>query len=189
MGKKAEWNTLTLVLLFNSEVAVNGGISQRKKATGWKVPLLFCAAVMGIVGVAAVFRASPEPCYELPPELLRQARNITIDLSGPEGSLWKERIASASSGFAARDFKDERLRALAADALTLGRYDAACTAAVLIADDERRNTVFGMVFETAVKNCESLPWGVFAIRGSRSSKQVEKWSAELESRWNMCGGA
>ena len=128
-------------------------------------------------------------CSELPPELLRQARNITIDLSGPEGSLWKERIASASSGFAARDFKDERLRALAADALTLGRYDAACTAAVLIADDERRNTVFGMVFETAVKNCESLPWGVFAIRGSRSSKQVEKWSAELESRWNMCGGA
>ncbi len=162
--------------------------SRREKATGWRVPLLFCAVILCIVGVAAAFRDSFEPLYELPPELVEQARNIVISLDEPEGTHWKEKISSASSGFVARELKDSRLRLVVADALSQGRYDAACTAAVLIADDERRDAVFGMVFDSAVARCESLPWGVFAIRGACSPEQVEKWSAQINARWSLCGG-
>lgn len=172
----------------DNEGAVKNRATRREKATGWKVPLLFCALILGIVAVTAAFRESPEPLYELPPGLVEQARSIVISLDEPEGIRWKEKISSASSGFAARESKDARLRLVAADALSQGRYDAACTAAVLIADDEQRDAVFGMVFESAVARCESLPWGVFAIRGARSSQQVEKWSAQINARWSICGG-
>lgn len=174
--------------MFDNEVAVKSRGTRREKATGWKVPLLFCAVILGIVAVAASFRDSPELVRELPPGLVEQAQHIVIDLDGPDGKLWKERISAAASGFVARDFKDERLRVVVAEALEQERYDVACTAAVLIADEERRNAVFGNVFESAVKTCDSLPWGVFAVRGSFSPEQVEEWSARLEARWRMCGG-
>ncbi|MFQ9869092.1 MAG: hypothetical protein ACLRWP_20800 [Bilophila wadsworthia] len=69
------------------------------RATGWKIPLLFCGVILSIVAVAALFRHTPEP-PAVPQALLKEAKGIRIDLeSDPEGQSWKARIASAASGF------------------------------------------------------------------------------------------
>lgn len=56
------------------------------KATGWKIPLLFCATVILIVSVVALWRYLSRP--EIPtlePGLLEQARALHIDL---EADAW-----------------------------------------------------------------------------------------------------
>ena len=80
------------------------------RATGWKIPLLFCGVILSIVAVAALFRAhAPEP-PAVPQALLKEAKGIRIDLeSDPEGQSWKARIASAASGFSTQADKDGRL--------------------------------------------------------------------------------
>lgn len=80
------------------------------RATGWKIPLLFCGVILSIVAVAALFRAhAPEP-PAVPQALLNEAKGIRIDLeSDPEGQSWKARIASAASGFSTQADKDGRL--------------------------------------------------------------------------------
>lgn len=50
------------------------------RATGWKIPLLFCGVILSIVAVAALFRAhAPEP-PAAPQALLNEAKGIRIDL-------------------------------------------------------------------------------------------------------------
>ena len=70
------------------------------RATGWKIPLLFCGVILSIVAVAALFRAHAPKPPAVPQALLNEAKGIRIDLeSDPEGQSWKARIASAASGF------------------------------------------------------------------------------------------
>lgn len=70
------------------------------KATGWKIPLLFCGVVLAIVCIVSVFRGGKAAPPAVPAPLLRQAEAITIDLDADaEGKAWKARIASAASGF------------------------------------------------------------------------------------------
>lgn len=106
------------------------------RATGWKIPLLFCGVILSIVAVAALFRAhAPEP-PAVPQALLKEAKGIRIDLeSDPEGQSWKARIASAASGFSTQADKDGRLGEIVLTTAENKRFDASCTAAVLIRDD------------------------------------------------------
>ena len=161
----------------------------RQKATGWKVPLLFCGAVLIVVALGALLRTPPRQPPALPAELTARARALVIDLETPEGRPWKERIVSAASGFTAPEVKAERLCAVAAEAAAQGRLDAACAAAVQVSDEARRDDAFAGIFRAAAATCASLPWGVFAVHGVRGAALAESLARELEARWQVCGGA
>ncbi|MDE6734683.1 MAG: GTP cyclohydrolase [Desulfovibrio sp.] len=160
----------------------------RQKATGWKVPLLFCGAIVILVALGALLRTPPAPPPELPQALVDKARALVIDLDTPGGRPWKERIVSAASGFVAPEVKAERLGAVAAEATAQGRLDAACAAAVQIEDEARRDAAFAGVFRAAQASCASLPWAVFAVHGVRGRQLAEALAGELDARWRACEG-
>ena len=88
----------------------------QQKATGWKVPLLFCA-VMGVAVLSTwLWRNLGKPeVPPLEPGLVAVAQTYHIDLEAdPEGKLLRESITNASTGFATHDSKDARLAALLA---------------------------------------------------------------------------
>ncbi|MBD5539438.1 MAG: GTP cyclohydrolase [Desulfovibrio sp.] len=160
----------------------------RQKATGWKVPLLFCGAMLVLVALGALLRTPPAAPPELPPALVDKARALVIDLDTPGGRPWKERIVNAASGFVAPEVKAERLGAVAAEATAQGRLDAACAAAVQIEDEARRDAAFEGVFRATAASCASLPWAVFAVHGVRGRPLAEALAGELDARWRACGG-
>lgn len=127
------------------------------RATGWKIPLLFCGVILSIVAVAALFRAhAPEP-PAVPQALLKEAKGIRIDLeSDPEGQSWKARIASAASGFSTQADKDGRLGEIVLTTAENKRFDASCTAAVLIRDDGLRDGLMRKIANAASADCASL---------------------------------
>ncbi|WP_297048306.1 GTP cyclohydrolase [uncultured Desulfovibrio sp.] len=161
----------------------------RQKATGWKVPLLFCGAIAGMVALAAAWRTPPPPPPALPAPLVERARTLAIDLEAPEGRPWKERIVRAASGFVPPEAKTERLARVAAEALAARRPDAACAAAVQVPDEARRDSVFADIFQAAAEECGTLPWGVFAVHGVREPELAASLARALEQRWQACGGA
>ncbi|MDO5483470.1 MAG: GTP cyclohydrolase [Desulfovibrionaceae bacterium] len=158
---------------------------RKEKATGWKVPLLFCAVLLALIGLAAVLRGGPAPLPPVPTPLLEQAQGMDIRLTGAEGTQWQSRITSEASGFAPRAEKDAKLYALVGEALAAGRQDAACTASVLVGDVALRDAALGQIFEHAVADCGRLVWGVFAIRGA-SPEAAASWAAALDARWRAC---
>lgn len=159
----------------------------RQKATGWKVPLLFCGAILILVGLGALWRRPPPAPPELPEALTAKARALAIDLDTPEGRPWKERIVSAASGFVAPEVKTERLGAVAAEAVAQGRLDAACAAAVQAPDEAGRDAAFAGIFAAAARECATLPWAVFAVHGLRDPERAAALARELTGRWRECG--
>lgn len=164
-------------------------MSAPKKATGWKVPLLFCAIILGLVALASPWRTQRLAPPPLPQELLEEARKLVIDLDAPDARPWKERIVQAASGFAGREVKGRLLAGLAAEACAAGRLDVACAAGVQVADEAQRDTVFKGIFETAAQACSSLPWAVFAVHGARAPELAASLASALEKRWQVCQGA
>lgn len=161
----------------------------RQKATGWKVPLLFCGVIVIMVALAAAWRTPPPPPPAVPAPLVERARALSIDLEAPEGRRWKERIVQAASGFVPAGVKTERLARVVAEALAARRPDAACAAAVQVPDEARRNEAFADIFRAATKECATLPWGVFAVHGVRDPELAATLARALERRWRACGGA
>lgn len=159
----------------------------KEKATGWKVPLLFCAVLLALIGLVAVLRGGPPPLPTVPAPLLEQAQSMSIKLTGPDGELWHNRITSDATGLEPRVNKDAKLQVLVARALEAGRQDAACMAAVLVADPIHRDTAFRRIFDYSLADCDRLIWGVFAIRGA-SAEAAALWANELNARWDACGG-
>ncbi|MDE7242294.1 GTP cyclohydrolase [Desulfovibrio sp.] len=159
----------------------------RQKATGWKMPLIFCGAILVMVGLGALLRPPPATPPELPGALTAKARALVIDLDTPEGRPWKERIVSAASGFAPPDLKAERLGAVAAEAVAAGRLDAACAAAVQAGDGAGRDAAFAGIFTAAARECATLPWAVFAVHGVRDTERAAALARELTGRWRACG--
>lgn len=157
------------------------------RATGWKIPLFFCGVVLCIVGIASLFRASPPPPPGVPDALLREAKAVHIDLAADaEGKQWKARIAAAAGGFVAPSDKDARLGEIIRQACETGRFDAACTAAVLIRNDEIRDERLVRVARAAAATCAELPWGVLALHGLRDVQKQEETAALLAQRWETC---
>ena len=159
-----------------------------QKATGWKVPLLFCGAILILVALGALLRTPPAGPPALPEALTARARALVIDLDTPEGRPWKERIVSAASGFVAPEVKTGRLIAVAAEAVAAGRLDAACAAAVQAQDEAGRDAAFAGIFEAALRECGTLPWAVFAVHGVRDPERAAALARDLTARWEACGG-
>ena len=161
---------------------------RREKATGWKVPLLFCAALLGLIGLVALLRGGPPPLPDVPAPLLEQAQSMSIKLTGAEGEHWHNRITSDATGLEPQVNKNAKLRNLTAQALDAGRQDAACMAAVLVTDPTLRDAAFRQIFDHALAECDRLVWGVFAIRGA-SPEVAARWAPELNERWTACTGS
>ena len=157
------------------------------KATGWKIPLLFCGVVLGSVCIVSLSRGGTATPPAVPASLLHRAEAIAIDLDADaEGKAWKARIASAAGGFSAAQTKDANLEKLILTALEARRFDASCTAAVLIRDDSLRDALFDRILETSAAECASLPWGVLAAHGMRDPNAQTAAHARLPRAGATC---
>lgn len=162
------------------------GIVTDNRSTGWKVPLLFCGVILSVVCLVGLLRGKPEP-PAVPGPLLNQARAITINLDADaEGKEWKARIASAASGFATAADKDGRLKNLIETSIESGRFDAACTAAVLVRDDTLRDALLARILDAACAQCATLPWGVLAAHGMGDAETKASAHSALTRQWERC---
>ena len=160
----------------------------QQKATGWKVPLLFCA-VMGVAVLGTgLWRNLGKPeVPPLEPGLVAVAQTYHIDLEAdPEGKLLRESITNASTGFATHDSKDARLAALIDKSLDMGRFDAACVAAVLLFDQHKREGKLMHIARSAAKDCATLPWGAFAAKAMKDPGVQTDAHFLLNARWREC---
>lgn len=160
----------------------------QQKATGWKVPLLFCA-VMGVAVLGTwLWRNLGKPeVPPLEPGLVAVAQTYHIDLEAdPEGKLLRESITNASTGFATHDSKDARLSALIDKSLDMGRFDAACVAAVLLFDQHKREGKLMHIARSAAKDCATLPWGAFAAKAMKDPGVQIDAHFLLNARWREC---
>ena len=85
-----------------------------EKSTGWKVPLLFCAVVILLVGALQLWRSATAPdVVPLDATLLARADTFHIDLPADDrGRYYQKAITNAATGFQPRPQKDAALRTL-----------------------------------------------------------------------------
>lgn len=167
--------------------AATAPVRDDKRATGWKIPLLFCAVMLAAVALTAQLRKDDSPVPDVPAPLLEQAKAIVIDLSqSPEGQAWKEQISATAGGFVTRADKDVKIGILVRNALEQGHFDAACTAAVLMYNDHKRDEHLVLIADKALTQCENLPWGVMAAKGMTSTQQMAKTHLLLTEEWQRC---
>ena len=159
------------------------------KSTGWKVPLLFCLAVLIPVGIAAIFMHKEAPVLHVPESLMLAMRAERIDLAATEeGRRWQSEITAAAGGFADAEEKDRKVRRVLDGAVAAGRFDAACTASVLLHDAERRDAALAFMAEQAVNRCEHLVWGGMAAAALQNAALRGQWEERLSQRVEACGG-
>lgn len=156
------------------------------KSTGWRVPLYFCAAILGIVAIVYHITGSARQKPELPPQLERQASALSIDLGGKTGAIWRDKIIQAAGGLADADTKDQRLASVFRDALAARRFDAACKAVVLVKDNALRADLLEEMLEKSCDNCEDLVWGVFAAHATPTNREARHMARVLSTRWREC---
>lgn len=162
-------------------------MSADNRATGWKIPMAFCAVVAIAVGVTAYLRTDNTPIPPLPEPLMAQAQVITIDLNvTPEGRKWKEQISGTAGGFFTRAEKDIKIKTLVQTAIAEAHYDAACTAAVLMYNDYARDEVMITIADAAMAQCDTLPWAVLAAKGMKNKKNTVKTHTRLTEEWQRC---
>lgn len=158
-----------------------------KRRTGWKIPLLFCAGMLIIVGFTALLRMDNTIVPSLPNELLVKAQQITIDLDKDHDSIvWKEQITAAAGGFMPRADKDIKIESLIRTAVVEKRYDAACTAAVLMYNVFQRDNMLEHIAQSASTQCSTLPWAVIAAKGMTNKKSMSQTHISLTERWGQC---
>lgn len=160
---------------------------KQDKATGWKVPLIFCCVILACVCVGYLFRPSMEIIVPaLPESLVEKARDTRIELSDQDPDKWKDRLVSASGGFVSAVEKDRKLSSLIGNALAARRFDVACRSAVFMSDGALREDMLGTILDKATERCDDLYWGVFAIHGSHDRSKAEKMAKILWENWEKC---
>lgn len=157
-----------------------------KKSTGWRLPLLFCAVIIGVVSLIYLFLPKTQPSPDLPPAILEKARAMIISLDGPEGKLWQDRILDAATGFSSSEIKDQRLLQILDDAVTKKRLDVASAVQVHLHSWSAREQALNQIFSAGLTECETLPWCVLAISSQRKPERAESMQRELTSRWRKC---
>ncbi len=167
-----------------------GKLSPRSaKATGWRVPLLFCA---GIIVFAALFwgwrRLSAPPPLPIEAELLTLAGQSRLNLDAdPEGRRYKDALISAGRGLDPTYIKDAKAAAIAEEALDAGRIDAGVTAIQVIRDVDRRDMLLRRLAAEAMADCRTLPWAVFAARNLIHDYPVAMGlTRKINERWEVC---
>ena len=160
------------------------------KATGWKIPLLFCAAAILIVSVVALWRYLSRP--EIPalePGLLEQARALHIDLEADAwGRSFKNLLVDSAAGFSGHALKDAKVELLAREAMDSGRFDGACAASALVYNDYKRDGLLADMVRRAANDCADLPWGAFAAKKMNGAGVRIDAHVLLNTRWRECSG-
>lgn len=158
------------------------------KATGWKIPLLFCAAALLVVGAVGLWRHLNRPDIPaLEPELLARAQALRIDLEADDwGRAFKNLLTESAAGFSGHELKDAKVELLAREAMDSGRFDAACAASTLMYDDYKRDGLLAAMVRRAAASCATLPWGAFAAEGMRGSGAKTGARSLLNARWRAC---
>lgn len=159
-----------------------------EKATGWKIPLQFCAVVILLVGAVQLWRSATAPdITPLEASLVARAEGFRIDLPADDrGRYYQKAITSAATGFQPRPQKDAALRTLYEAAIRDKRFDAACTAITLIGDTDLRETLLDSLVDAAAADCSTLPWGAFAARAMRDPEHQNKTHIRLNQLWAQC---
>lgn len=157
-----------------------------QKATGWLVPLLFCAAIILLAAIIKFFLPEKADLPDIPQSLYELAKNRKIDLDNVDGKVWKDQIVNAASGFAPKESKDAKLVIIIEKALAQKRFDAALAAAVLIKGHDVKNAALTKIFELTSSSCENAPWAVFAIHGMGKEQEAAKLINQLEIKWQEC---
>lgn len=158
----------------------------KEKATGWKLPLLFCCAILCFAAIANHFIPDKPDLPPLPQTLVDQAKSTVILLDTPENKEWHDRIVDAASGFAERQSKDAKLGFIVGQALQTQRLDMACAALVQIHGSKEAAAARSKIFDHALQNCDNLHWALFSIKAEPSQKQAEKMAGILTSKWEEC---
>lgn len=161
-----------------------------QKATGWKVPLIFCAVILVVVAVAWGYRKMTAPApLPLRQELLTLAAEAHIDLDADEeGRRYKEELISAGRGFSPKYLKDEKVLAIAREALERGRVDVTVTAVHVLNDTGRRDEILRLLAKRGLDDCAALPWAVFAVRNLQDYPLAVDYTNKLNPRYDMCRG-
>ncbi len=162
---------------------------RRQKATGWKVPLIFCAVILLMAGAGWLYRkVTAPPPLPINAELLEYAAKTHFDLDADEeGRKFKEELISASRGFSPAYAKDEKLAAVAGQAIDAGRMDVLVTAIGVIRDGDRRTKLLKLLASNSMKRCEDLPWAVFAARNlTHEYATAMELTRTLNARYEEC---
>ncbi len=161
-----------------------------QKATGWKVPLIFCAVILVVVAVAWGYRKATAPApLPLRQELLTLAAEAHIDLDADEeGRRYKEELIAAGRGFSPKYLKDEKVLAIAREALERGRVDVTVTAVHVLNDSGRRDEILRLLAKRGLDDCAALPWAVFAVRNLQDYPLAVDYTNKLNPRYDMCRG-
>ena len=96
-----------------------------------------------------------------------ESNRFTSLTDGPcaeEYRKFKEELISAGRGFSPAYAKDEKIAAVAGQAIDAGRLDVLVTAIGVIRDGDRRTKLLKLLAPKAMERCEDLPWAVFAVR-------------------------
>ena len=159
------------------------------RATGWRIPLLFCAGVIALTaGISALMPTTGEvvrPPFSAP--LLDKAQALQIDLQKDvAGRAWQRDITAASTGFLAQAEKDANLAEVITRAVAQGRYDAACAASVLVENTPLRDTLRLDIAHHAAGECAGLAWAVMGAYGMDDPQLYAQAHSLIEARYVQC---
>ncbi len=159
------------------------------KATGWKIPLCFCAAIL--VAVAAVWgwrEYTAPPPLDINPRLMEIAGQSRFDLEADrQGRRYSEDLIAAGRGFAPNHVKDQQVEKVAWRALDDDRLDVVVMAVQVIRDPVRRDRLLKSLAGACMEDCAMLPWGVYAVRNLQQDYPAAVGLARgLNERWEQC---
>ena len=98
----------------------------RGKEPGFRLPLIFCLALLACVALAWIFRQSvKQDPPAIDPELAEIASSWTLELTDEQGGHLEEEMASAATGLGSHAAKAAKVGELGRRALDAGRIDAA----------------------------------------------------------------
>lgn len=157
-----------------------------KKATGWKIPLLFCVVILALVAVFSLFRPDRPKVPNLPSDLLQRAESTHLDLEKSGNQAWQEKIRDAASGFKDNDVKDAQLAQIALNALGQHLPEVAGAAVIHIKGEKVREQVLEAIHRKSLESCSALEWSVFAIYASSNQVNMDEWSNDLLNKWSSC---
>lgn len=175
------------------EQAARAARSGDGRATGWRVPLLFCAAIILITAIAWVIKdQNQEKLVAIAPDLEAIAGSWNIDL---EGDAWareaKKEMSTLATGFKNADTKDTKIATLGRGALAIDRLDVACAASLFMHRDRIRGDYLKEIYRKATQDCSTMPWAVFAVRNivetPDGNSAAIRLARDLNTRWQACG--
>jgi len=161
-------------------------MTNTQKATGWKIPIIFCAIILSLGCIGYILVPKERNMPPLPQALLDKAGATIIDLDNPGSRPWQDAIVDAASGFAPREVKDAKLAGIIKNALAEGRLDVACAAIVQIRDAKMRDALLDNILANALQDCSQMHWGVFAVASMADNDLATSQAQMLTQHWNEC---